>query len=191
MRWIAHMLKSRVPAIAVLAVLCGLLCLASANAQSHSTFPGKKSVSKSPNGRYVIHNVDDENLHPPHRLELEDTLTSSKVKLLDYDRSVDVLWSPAGSKFIVIDRAGSNLTESYIYIVDKSLRRINVSDELQQKYPESKRMFQNDHVYVEALAWQREDKIKVKVSGHGDADPNGFTEVFEYTLGGDFRKISK
>jgi hypothetical protein len=146
------MVKSGVPAIALLAVLCGLLCLALANAQSHSTFPGEKSISKSSNGWYVVRNIDDENLHPTHRLELEDSLTRTKVKLFDYDRSVDVLWSPAGSKFIVIDYAGSDLTESYIYVIDKPLRRINVTDELQQKYPDSKRIFKNDHVYVEATA---------------------------------------
>jgi hypothetical protein len=185
------MLKSRAPAIAIFSVLCAFFCLALANAQSRTTFPGKKSISKSPNGRYVIHNVDDDKLNPPHRLELEDSLTSSKVKLLDYDKSVEVLWSPAGSKFIVVDHAGSNLTESYVFVVDKSLRRINITDELQQKYPDSKHLFQNDHVFVEAVSWLKEDRIKIKVSGQGVADPNGFTEFFEYTLGGDFKKVSK
>jgi len=186
------MLKSRALAIAMLASLCGVACVPSARAQSRDSFPGKKSVSKSPNGELEIRNFNGDKPDSPHRLELEDVKTAIRVKLLDYDHNVDVLWSSKGDKFVVIDHAGENLTESYVFIVDKTVHRINVTDELQQKLPETKHLFQNDHVFVEAVGWKKEDKIiKIKVFGQGAADPSGFTEYFEYTIGGDFKKVSK
>jgi hypothetical protein len=186
------MQKSRALASTILAVLGGLACAASTHAQSRDSFPGKKSVSKSPNGELRIRNLDGDKPDSPHHLELEDARTAVRVKLLDYDHNVDVLWSSKGDKFVVIDHAGTNLTETYLFIVDKTVHRINMTDELQQKMPETRHFFQNDHVFVEALAWKKNDTIiKIKLFGQGVADPNGFTEFFEYTLGGDFKKVSK
>lgn len=71
-------------------------------------FPGKTSTYPSSNGRYVLINVDDEKMEPPHKLLLKDAKTQEQTTLLSYNRWVAVLWSPSGSALIVNDHKESD-----------------------------------------------------------------------------------
>ncbi len=63
-------------------------------------------------------------------------------------------------------------------------------DHFRRDFPGNPSLFQNDHVYIEATAWLAENKIRIKAYGHGDVDPNGFTNFFEYTLGDHIRRVA-
>jgi hypothetical protein len=184
------MFSGRTHAVAAFFVIGVLFCLGQAKAQTRRSFPGERSTSKSPNGRYVLHNIDDDTSEPSHQLILEDLSKHTSSKLISYNRSVDVLWSPGGSKLIVNDHGGSDFTEAYVFILGESLRKIDLTDELNRKYSGSARIFKNHHVYLEGISWLDEKRIKIKVFGYGEADPDGFVKFFEYTIAGVIKRVS-
>lgn len=172
-------------------VLTIVFCSSLGARQSVQTFPGGRSSSKSPNGRYVIRNIDYDDSSPAHRLLLEDRSKKTSNQLFSYDRSVDILWSPSGSGLILNDYGGSNFTDAYIIFLDDSRRRVKVTEELRTMYPGSARIFSNDHLYIEGVAWLDEKTIRIKVSGYGGVDRKGYEAFFTYTLDGAIRRVPK
>jgi hypothetical protein len=152
-------------------------------------FPGKSSTYPSPGGRYVLINVDDEKTEPPHKLLLKDAKTQEQTTLLLYNRWVGALWSPSGSALIINDHGESDQADAYVFTFDPSTHRVGMLDQFRRDFPGNPSLFQNDHVYIEATAWIAENKIRVKVYGHGEVDLNGFTNFYEYTLGDHIRRL--
>jgi hypothetical protein len=152
-------------------------------------FPGKSSNYPSPDGRYMLVNVDDASMNPPHKLLLRDNKTGGETTLLSYNRWVGVLWSPSGSALLVNDHKESDEADVYVFTLDPSTHRVSMLDQLRHDFPGDPSLFQNDHVYIEATAWITEKKIEVKAYGHGDVDPKGFTNFFEYTLGDHVQRV--
>src|ERR1700747_3736208 len=61
------------------------------------SFP-ERSRAESPNERYVI--IGEENHSEPfHTAILEDRVLKTRRKLFDYDRHIDLLWSPDNRSF--------------------------------------------------------------------------------------------
>jgi len=168
-----------------------VFCFVLRATQPVQSFPGGRTTSKSPNGRYLIRNIDFDGSSPAHRLLLEDRSNKTSIQLFSYDRSVDILWSPSGSKLILNDYGGSDFTDAYVILLDDSSRRIKVTEELRTKYPSSARIFSNDHLYLAGVAWIDEKTIRIKVSGYGGVDPKGYEAFFTYTLDGAIRTIPK
>lgn len=56
---------------------------------------------------------------------------------------------------------------------------------------DNKSTFGNHHVYIESVKWLSENKVKIKISGYGDIDPEGFTLWYEYTFGDGFESLKK
>ncbi len=160
-----------------------------ANAQKIS-FPGVKSETKSPDGRYVIQNVDDEKREPAHTLTLIDTRNGSATKIYSYGRHVDVLWSPISSAFVVNDYEGSDASHPVLFTAPWTDRpadlREKLIDFLRLRH-EAKSVLRNDHVYFSAQKWLSGDRILCQVTGYGDVDPKGFTKRYVYRLGDGFR----
>jgi|HubBroStandDraft_6_1064221.scaffolds.fasta_scaffold04242_7 hypothetical protein len=172
-------------------VLTIAFCFVLRATQSRQSFPGGRTTSKSPNGRYVIRNIDYDGSTPAHRLLLEDRSKKTSIQFFSYDRGVDLLWSPNGSRLILNDHGGSDFTDAYVFLLDDSSRRIKVTEELRTKYPDSARIFSNDHLYIEGVSWIDEETIRIKVSGYGGVDPKGYEAFFIYTLDGAIRKAPK
>ena len=49
----------------------------------------------------------------------------------------------------------------------------------------------NHHVYIQALAWIDETTVRISVDGYGEMDPRGFADLYDYTIGGDFRWVGE
>jgi hypothetical protein len=131
-------------------VFLSALVLVSTFAHSQSLyakFPGKPSALPSPDGRYVLRNVDSpKGPGPYHTIYLEDRHTGKKRKVYEYERSASVVWAPDSRRFAVNDYLGSNVSEAYIYSVDGRVSRIDVQDEIVRKVG-SFRHYQWDHDY--------------------------------------------
>jgi hypothetical protein len=153
-------------------------------------FPGKDSRNPSPNGLYVLMNLDNAKMVPPHELLVKNTKSGSVTLILSYPRWVSTLWSPNGSALIVNDHAGSDYSDAYVYILGSSVARISVVQQLKKAFPNDPTLFLNDHVYVDGTRWLDGHVIRVEVHGHGSVDPNGFIEYFDYTLGGKIRRVA-
>jgi len=173
--------------LTILAVATLSLCVLSTQAQRPHTnavsFP-EHSRSVSPNGRYVLVGVDA-GKEPSHTVYLEDSQLKSQRKLFNYDRHIDLLWNPDSESFAVSDYAGSDYSRCSIVSVTESVSPVQVWDELIKAAPvnEQKSFLRNDHVYIAATEWISSKVLKVKVWGHGEVNPAGFTRFYRYEIG--------
>ena len=149
------------------------------------SFPAN-SEALSPDGRYAIVDIDRSS-EPYHVVFLKNLQVNSRRELFDYDRHVDVLWSPDSKSFAVTDYGDSDFSRCNIFSVDEKIARIPVLDHLFRTLPESeqkrlKRLQSNHHFYVAASAWTGPKELRLKIWGYGDADPKGFTRYYALQL---------
>jgi len=144
--------------------------------------PGSRAVS--PNGRYVLVGVDSET-EPNHTVFLEDLRLKTRRKLFNYDRHIEVLWNPDSESFAVSDYAGSDYSRCSIVSVMESVSPVQVWDELVKVAAGKEResLLQNDHVYIAATGWISARVLRLKVWGHGEVNPTGFTRFYRYEVG--------
>lgn len=145
------------------------------------SFPSQHTTAVSPDGRFAIINLDSDK-EPYHTLFLEDRKDRGRRKLLEYSRSVRVLWNPNSRWFAVTNYAGSNVSECYLYSTDAVRPKIDIEKEIIARMsPSEKARVQNNyHVYWEAVSWVNAITLRVKVWGHGDENPSGFTRSYYY-----------
>ena len=154
------------------------------------SFPGIRSESKSPDGRFVIKNFDSETEDPAHTLTLLDHRTGTEIKIYRYGRHVDVLWSPNSKAFVINDYEGSNISHPVLFTEPWTLARVDLREKLidfLRARNEAKSVLGNDHVYITAERWLNSDKLLCKVTGYGAANPKGFTKRYVYEIGVGFR----
>jgi hypothetical protein len=154
------------------------------------TFPGAKSETKSPDGRYTIQNADDEKQDPAHTLTLIVTKDGSATKIYSYGRHVEVLWSPTSSAFVVNDYEGSDVSHPVLFTTPWTDRPVDLREKLMdflRSRGKATSAEENHHVYFSAQRWLSGNEILCQVSGYGDVDPKGFAKLYVYKLGDGFR----
>jgi hypothetical protein len=157
-------------------------------------FPGHRGGLTSPEGRYVVLNIDSQTenqvhyLGDNHALYLVDLKVPSVKRVHAYGRSASVRWSPKGSAFFINDRTGSNSSNVIVFVLARGTA-LDISKELKKRV-QHKSITGNDHVYLEATEWLAENIVKIKVHGYGDVDPKGFELWYEYVIGGPLRHVS-
>jgi hypothetical protein len=173
----------------IVLIMSAWLFVAPASAEDFSTvFPGRSPESISPNGRYLLHNIDTALTEPNHALFLCDLKTIQCEKLLAYNRWVKVMWSPNGNNLIVNDHSDSNYSDCIIFQLSSKNKPIEIRREILKMVGNKKHILGNDHVYIDGFRWISQDRVKVRVSGHGAVDPDGFTLWYNYVLGDGFHQ---
>jgi len=160
-----------------------------AKAQKRS-FPGLQPELKSPDGRYLIRNSDSLTENPAHTLTLVDAKSGYEIKIYQYARGADVLWSPASDAFVINDYEGSNSTRPILYQLPWRGTKVDMLTEMAnflQSRGKEKIIFGNDHLYFTVRRWLNKKELLCRLNGYGDANPNGFTRDYIYKIGGGFR----
>jgi hypothetical protein len=167
---------------------CALSTLAQRPHTNAISFP-EHSHAISPDGRYVLVAVNADR-EPSHMVYLEDSQLKSRRKLFNYDRHIDLLWNPDSESFAVSDYAGSDHSRCSIVSVTENVPPVQVWDELVKaaKANDQKSLLRNDHVYIAATDWISSKILKVKVWGHGEVNPGGFTRFYRYEIGFGIRR---
>jgi hypothetical protein len=183
-------------ALAIRWLLGALLCVVTihgANAQKAS-FPGRRSEVTSLNGRYMIRNSDNLKENPAHTLTLVDAKGGPAIKIYQYARGADVLWSPASDAFIINDYEGSNSTRPVLYEVPWTGTKTDILVELTnflRSRGGEKIVFGNDHLYFTARRWLNKREVLCRLDGYGTANPNGFSRDYVYEIGDGFRAYQR
>lgn len=152
-------------------------------------FPGRVSELSSPDGRYVLRNVDSD--QEPHHVLYVEGVQHKSERLLTYGRHVSALWSRDGQALLVNDYGGSDFSNCLLFLFGAERKRIDVRERLHEQLGSNQTIFGNHHVYIEGVEWIDRSRVKVKVSGYGDVDPKGFTLFYEYPVGGRFRLLKR
>lgn len=169
-----------------------LLCAAITTGLSAQkvSFPGARSDAASPDGRFSIKNSDNDLQDPAHSLTLVDRQNGSVINIYQYERGVDVLWSPASNAFVVNDHEGSNISHPVLFREPWSKDYTDLRKQLivyLRSANEAKSALDNHHVYFTAQRWLSSKQILCELTGYGDANPKGFTKHYVYKLGAGFR----
>ena len=154
------------------------------------SFPGAKSETKSPDGRYTIRNTHDEKQEPSHVLALIDSKDGSTRKVYSYERHVDVLWSPTSVAFVVNDYEGSDAAHPVLFTAPWTNQPVDLREKLigfLRSGRGAKSLVDNHHVYFSAQRWLSDDEILCQATGYGDVDPKGFTAQYVFKIGAGFR----
>ena len=173
----------------LLTALLSTTIACSVSAQNVS-FPGARSESKSPDGRFAIKNSDSDVEDPAHTLTLVDSRNGSVIKIYQFGRGVDILWSPASDAFVINDHEGSNVSHPVLFREPWSTNFTDLREKLidfLRSRNQAKSALENHHVYFTAQRWLSDNEILCRVTGYGDADPKGFTKHYVYKIGVGFR----
>ncbi len=160
------------------------LCYAAASAVQ---FPNEGTSAISPNGKYIVNSIENTSGRTNHVLILEDSSSSKKWPFYEYDRHVEVLWSPKGDRLIINDHAESNQSTCILY--DVSHRTMENLWKIIENSGIEKSALSNDHVYVSCARWLADDRVEVALSAYGDANPEGIDKVGNYQVGSNQIKL--
>jgi hypothetical protein len=162
----------------------GAFGLASEAQVSNScTFPGVQEGCRDPTGRWSIQ-WREPSAGAKHELWLKPIRGGAMTKLLEFNRSVDLLWSPAGRALAITDHAGSS--ESNLKVATGgTLERIeNVEEKLQASLGQLPAIFNKGHRYFEAVRWVRSDALLFRVRAYDSEPGNEYRGTFRYNLTG-------
>ena len=152
-------------------------------------FPSATNKTKSPNGSYMLVNVD----HPDeidadgdwHSIFLVDAKTGGKTLFYKYGRGVDVVWSPDSNAVVVNDYWGSNVSRSVLFALNRSNQRVDIGEMLMKSnrpQREKESIETADHVYASVVKWLNKKTVVFKIYGYNGVDPNGFTLIYAYDV---------
>ena len=158
-----------------------LICFSVLHAYQKQKFPSEKDTLYSSDRKYAIINVDAANNEKQHKIILKEISSGKEWKIIEYSRHVEVVWSPNSKAIAITDFSGSNHSNTYIFIVGDNLTKINLEEELSKLNHLKKHLVRNDHVYIKARKWVR-DEMEISVEVYGDNDPNGFSTIVKYNL---------
>jgi hypothetical protein len=163
------------------------LFVLAAQGQTFRNFPGRKSDLTSPNGRYVVQNVERDE-EPRFVLSLKDKTTGKSRKVYEYGRGASVLWSPDSRHFAIDDAAGSDYTQTKILPVDENAPEIDVQKEIVDT---AKAVPGGHHKYFYVAYWIDSRRVVIYHWGYGGELPDGFCECYVYRLNGPVRKCAR
>jgi hypothetical protein len=143
----------------------------------------------------VIRNSDSLTENPAHTLTLVDANTGSAIKIYQYPRAADVLWSPASDSFVINNYEGSNSTRPILYSLpwnDKKTDLLETLTVFLRGRHEENLVLKNDHVYFSVRRWINSHELLCRLEAYGEASPNGpgFKGQYVYRIGKGFRVYS-
>ena len=173
-------------------LLLNFLICSFATAQIVS-FPGDKSSVKSPDGNYIVCNIEIpvKEGAPNHLLFLKDLKKKTRHKLLAYGRYIDALWSPDSKTVAINDHIGSDLTDCLLFRVARPSEPISIKKEIEYYIEINKHVSGDHHSYITAVSWIDSVSLKLNIQSYGDVDPDGFDSTYTYDMREGFRSIKR
>ena len=142
-------------------------------------FPGNGAL-RSPDGRFVLVNIDPENADPilgeAHAIYLLDLKAGATRRLLVYARHIDACFSPDGTHLLLTDWLNSDGAEVRLYHLGANAERISLERWIAPLKRQSPQRRHAQRRYLQALGWEDARTFRLLWWGYG---PEG--------RGGDFR----
>jgi hypothetical protein len=117
-----------------------------------------------------------------HTLWLYDGSASAPRKFLEFEWSVDLMWSPDGRALAVTDHAGSSESTALVFTGPRLTQRVDLENSLRASLGALPEIFNNGHRYFEALVWLGTKTLRFRVEAY-DSGP-GYAGTFRYEVGG-------
>jgi hypothetical protein len=108
----------------------------------------------------------------------------------DFDRSLDISWSPDSHHFFVNDASGSTDTLGYVYD-PVTLKATALADVVTGSDPDAKKYLGAGHSYLEANRWINSHELSVTLWGQFDEERVGFKIKYRVNLNGRVERLCK
>ena len=116
--------------------------------------------------------------------------SSDRVLVRDFERSLDISWSPDSRHFFVNDASGSTDTLGYVYD-PVTLKATALADVVTSSDPVAKKYLGAGHSYLEANRWIKSHELSVTLWGHFDEERVGFKIKYRVDLNGRVERLYK
>lgn len=147
-------------------------------------FPGA-AAAKDPTGRFSIEPSPGAAGHRELRLIV--LATGAARPLLALPKSAIVYWAPDGNAAAVAVRREPDRSTVLLYASERP-GEIDLSSELARTLGPLPEQIANRRVLLEVVRWLDAKRLRLRLSGVGQRDPEGFSELFDYELGGRFKR---
>jgi hypothetical protein len=147
------------------------------------SFPGNlRAVSLD--RRFAIVSEDRSAEPYYHTLFLEDLKLKKRRKIIEYERSAEVLWNPDGKSIALTDHEGSNFALCRVFFVNDQIKTIPVLENLPKRVSvrEQKEIQRNGHLYVQAVQWINPDVLRIKIWSHDSESRTGFERFCRFSI---------
>jgi len=117
--------------------------------------------------------------------------SSDRTLVRDFDRSLDISWSPDSQHFFVNDASGSGETRPYVYD-PATLHSTDLAKLVAKASPKAANYLGADHSYLEAKHWINSHEVLVKMMAYFSEPPPqrpGFSGAYRVDLDGTVRKV--
>lgn len=156
-------------------------------AQSPCTFPGKIEVCRDPTDRRRIQ-WQESSGSAAHILWLRHSGDGVRSKLLEFNRSVDVLWSPNGQYMAITNHLLSDESVLMVFSGRRFERSDRVDEKLVGSLGEIPEIFRNGHRYFVAVRWINADRLQFRVRAYDSEPGKEFVGMFQYDVTGRVRR---
>lgn len=146
-------------------------------------FPGA-SVAKDPTGRYAVELVE-ENGHRSLRLAV--LAAGTTRSLLPLGPGATAYWSPDGNALAVTVRRNADAGTVLLFLPEKP-GETDLAAALSRALGPLPEQTENRRVFLEVVRWLDAKRIRLRLRGFGKRDPEGFDELFDYEVGGKFKR---
>jgi len=115
--------------------------------------------------------------------------SQERTLVRDFDRSLDISWSPDSRHFFVNDASG---TDTLGYVYDPvTLKETALAEVVVAADPTAKKYLGAGHSYLEANRWINSHELLVTLWGHFDEERVGFKIKYRVDLNGTVRQLYK
>ena len=157
------------------AVIAGLLAAGIASALT--AFPGAKGTV-SPHRRYRVSWVAPASSSESHALALENLRTGVSMRLMDFLRHVEVIWSPDDRYVAVTDYSGSTDSAVLIFRTSRPGRTLEVAP----PPAIAGKMGAYGHRILKAVRWNKSNELIISAQAYGNEAATEYVAEFSYKV---------
>jgi hypothetical protein len=147
-------------------------------------FPGA-SAAPDPTGRYTVELADGAGGRRELRLKV--LASGASRSLLALPRSATAYWSPDGNALALAVRRDADHGTVLLFFPDRP-GETDLAAELSRALGPLPEQTENRRVFLEVVRWRDAKRLRLRLRGFGTRDPGGFDELFDYELGGKFKR---
>jgi hypothetical protein len=163
-------------------VLAGVLVVAGATVPAPVNFPSA-AEARDPSGRYAVMR----SAPGARELSLRTLAGGPSRRLVGFERGASVFWSPDGAALAITVRGGAAGDTVFLILPGKP-GETNLATVLAHDLGPLPEQTGNRTVRLEVVRWLDARRLRVRLRGFGTRDPQGFDELFDFELGGRFRR---
>jgi len=159
------------------------ISVASDTREQPCTFPGANVRCEAPNSGAIVEWLEPTGSHG-HQLFLRVSPQTAPVQILEFGRSVDVLWSPDGRALAITDHAESTDSTVWVIKLDAPDHPANVEAAFKATFGAVPDLYRNGHRYFKATAWRSATVLELAINAWDAAPNREYKGQFLYRLDG-------